>query len=218
MSAPSNLQEAADHARQLRSNVRQKQVLDAAAMLMESQGAQSVSVKEIADKAGVSVGLVYRYFGNKDDVVRNVIIGVLNQMPSEINGALESVTDPVRQIATAFEALCRVIDANRKGALLAYRETGSLDIETQELLKSLEISAAEPLLKATQAGVDQGLLRAIDPRLFAYNLMLHSHAWALKHWYFSSFLTLEEYIAAQRSQALSAVIHPEHRETYSDLI
>ena len=44
-------------------------ILDAAAHLFAEQGAAAVSVRDVAEMAGVSHALVHRYFGNKDDLV-----------------------------------------------------------------------------------------------------------------------------------------------------
>lgn len=208
----------AEQARVARSRARQKQLLDAAATLMQKHGARNVSVKSIAAEAGLSVGLVYRYFGNKDDLLRSLIVGVLDQMAYEIPEAVQPVSDPVMRIASAFEAICRVIDRNRKAALLTYRESASLDKEGQTLIKQREEQTAEPLSEAAREAIDRGYLLSIDPEIFAYSLLVLAHAWALKHWYFSSRLSLDQYIASQLTITLSGVIAPEHRERYSALL
>lgn len=48
-------------------------VLDAAADLLAERGPSAVSLREIADRAGVNYGLVHRHFGTKDALVRAVM-------------------------------------------------------------------------------------------------------------------------------------------------
>src|SRR5512135_3114079 len=55
--------EADEAARQARAAMRSAQLLSATARLMEREGSQSVSMQALAEEAGVSVGLIYRYFG-----------------------------------------------------------------------------------------------------------------------------------------------------------
>ena len=45
---------------------------------MAKDGSQAVSMQAVAAEAGVSVGLIYRYFGGKDDLLLAVILDVLD--------------------------------------------------------------------------------------------------------------------------------------------
>lgn len=206
-------------ARQTLAAQRSRQLLDAAARLMEREGSEAVSMQALAAEAGVSVGLIYRYFGGKDEILLAVITQVLDAFASEVPAAIEQAgEDPVRRLAAAFGAYCRVIDEYRHAAVLTYRESKSLDAAGRERIKQLEVETSQPLRETIRAGVDAGLIVADDPDLVAYNLLLLAHSWALKHWYFEQTKTLDSYITAQLSLALRAVLAPESREDYSDLI
>lgn len=210
---------ANEAARAAAAAVRSRQILDAAARLMERSGSESVSMQALAREADVSVGLVYRYFGGKDEVLLAVIVDVLHAFAADVPAAMEAAgDDPVRRLAAAFEAYCRAIDRYRHAAVLTYRESNTLSPEGREQIKRLEVETSEPLREAVRAGVTAGLLATPEPDLVAYNLLLLAHSWALKHWYFQRTLTLEEYIAAQRSLMLNAILAPEHRSAYADLL
>lgn len=208
-----------DAARQVLVEHRSRQLLDAAARLMEREGSEAVSMQALANEAGVSVGLIYRYFGSKDDVLLAVIVQVLDAFAVEVPRAIQAAgDDPIRRLAAAFAAYCRVIDEHRHAAVLTYRESKSLDAAGRERIKRLEVETSEPLRDAVRAGVESGALRASDPDLVAYNLLLLAHAWALKHWYFEKTMTLEAYISAQLALALSAVVAPTQKRKYADLL
>ena len=210
---------AAEAARQARASLRSRQLLDAAARLMERDGSEAVSMQALAAEAGVSVGLIYRYFGSKDDVLLAVIVDVLDAFGSQVPAAVEGAgADPVRRLAAAFGAYCRVIDAHRHAAVLTYRESKSLDDAGRARIKRLEIDTSEPLRQAVRDGVEAGLLVAPDPDLVAYNLLLLAHAWALKHWYFERTMSLDAYVAAQLALALHAVVTPSRWDDYPDLL
>lgn len=51
------------------SDHRRKQVIDAAIRCMVDNGLLDFSVKDIADQAGVSTGILYHYFDNKEDIL-----------------------------------------------------------------------------------------------------------------------------------------------------
>ncbi|GED96115.1 TetR/AcrR family transcriptional regulator [Gordonia crocea] len=211
--------DATEAARAAGAAVRSRQILDAAARLMERSGSESVSMQALAAEAGVSVGLIYRYFGGKDEVLLAVIVDVLHAFAADVPEAVAAAgDDPVRRLSAAFEAYCRVIDRYRHAAVLTYRESNALSGEGREQIKHLEIETSQPLRTAVQEDVTSGRLLTDEPDLVAYNLLLLAHSWALKHWYFGRTLTLDRYIAAQRSLALRAIIAPQFRDEYRDLL
>lgn len=211
--------DAHDVARQARAEHRSRQLLDAAARLMEREGSEAVSMQALATEAGVSVGLIYRYFGSKDAIVLAVIVQVLDAFAATVPIAIEEAgDDPVRRLAAAFAAYCRVIDEYRHAAVLTYRESKSLDAAGRARIKRLEVETSQPLRAAVQDGVDAGVLVADDPDLVAYNLLLLAHSWALKHWYFEQTKTLDSYIAAQLALALRAIVAPACKRKYASLL
>ena len=199
-------------ARAARSDARRRQILGAAVPLMERSGSTAVS------EAGVSVGLIYRYFASKQELVQAVTEGVLDEMRRLLAEALEPEEDPVRQIAGAFAAYCTVIREHRQAVMLTYREANTLDEAGRGVVKDLEIRTVEPLRSAVDAAVEQGLLRPIHAGIFSYDLLTIAHSWALKHWYFAPRMTFEEFLRAQTALLLSTAILPEHRDRYTDLL
>lgn len=79
-----------DAARRTLAEQRSRELLDAAARLMERKGSEAVSMQALANEAGVSVGLIYRYFGSKDDVLLAVITDVLDAFATAVPAAVES--------------------------------------------------------------------------------------------------------------------------------
>lgn len=207
-------------ARVVRAEWRTRQLLSAAARLMERDGFHGVSMQALADEASVSVGLIYRYFGSKEDVLLAVIVEVLNAFEAEVPAAVEAAgTDPVERIAAAFRAYCGVINTHRHAAVLTYRESKTLGARHRDTIKNLEVQTTAPLRAAIHDGVDAGLLTAdVDVELFALDLILLAHAWALKHWYFGATLPFEVYVARQTALALRAVVDPARRDDYPHLL
>ena len=48
---------------------RRKQILDAAIVLFDQQGFTNTKITDISEKAGISKGLVYRYFSSKEEIL-----------------------------------------------------------------------------------------------------------------------------------------------------
>ena len=50
-----------------------ERILDSAQELFAKRGPRAVTVRQVAEKAGVTHTLVHRYFGSKDDLIRAVV-------------------------------------------------------------------------------------------------------------------------------------------------
>ena len=73
-------------------------ILDAAVRVFARQGFHTCRVSDIADEAGVAYGLVYHYFGSKDEVLDTLFLERWNVM-------LEVITEIDRQELPAREKL-----------------------------------------------------------------------------------------------------------------
>src|SRR5664280_1359614 len=88
--APATDLDPGEAARQTLAQRRSEQLLSAAAQLMERDGSQSVSMHAVAEEAGVSVGLIYRYFGGKHDLLLAVIVNVLDAFGRQVPAAIQA--------------------------------------------------------------------------------------------------------------------------------
>ena len=194
---------------------RRRQILAAATTLMQQSGFHAMSMQSVADEAKVSVGLIYQYFGNKEDLLRGVVVDILEDFRDEIPRALALAgEDPVDRLKTSFRACCLVVDAKRAAVNLTYRESKTLTPEGLSQIMALEVETAEPIRQVYRDGVAAGVFRDIDARLVAHNMLLTAHGWALKHWNLSTWLTLDEFIDHELALLLASVTinPPDHHD------
>src|SRR5437667_8849839 len=76
---------------------RRTQILDAAVVCFAKRGFHQASMHDISAEAGISVGLIYRYFENKEAVIS----AMADRHKKEINEMLERA----RQASTLLESL-----------------------------------------------------------------------------------------------------------------
>ncbi|BCJ34606.1 TetR family transcriptional regulator [Actinocatenispora thailandica] len=91
--------------RQQRSRAKRDQILDATATLLAELPYPEIGTKLIAERAGVSVGSLYRYFADKDEIARALVLHWLDRMITVLDGAL---ADPP---PAAGDLVDRVVDA-----------------------------------------------------------------------------------------------------------
>lgn len=79
-------------------------ILKAGLEAFQQFGLRRTSMKDIADRAGISRAALYLHFRNKDDIFGKVIAGYQHRTMIAVQLALDSHHDPARALAAAFEA------------------------------------------------------------------------------------------------------------------
>lgn len=124
-------------------------LLDAASALMAERGL-AVSLKDVADAAGLGVGTVYRHLPDKAALVTAVIEPVFERMRVELAAA---AAQPDEQAFLGYlQALCEILTGNRLVADLFFGDETteadlvgrleSLDREQRDLLRRAQASGA----------------------------------------------------------------------------
>ena len=174
---------------------RRAQILRAAVKLFSNRGYYTTTISQIAREAGVSTGLIYQYFGDKDDVLLLSLKLVLETYEKEIPPRLEGVKHPVERLCRALWAYCTIVDGLREATILAYRSTKSLRADRRALVKQDELRTNRLLLQCLRDCIDGGYMRQVSEYLLVYQYVNFCHAWALKNWALRSRFTLEKYVA-----------------------
>jgi AcrR family transcriptional regulator len=185
---------------------RRAQIVRAAAELFGERGYHATTVRDIALRAEVSIGLIYQYFEEKEDVLFLVLREVLDAYRREIPKALEGIADPLARLVAAVRAYCRVNDANAEATVLAYRETKSLRPERRQAMREQELATNVLLAACVDDCIEAGLLHEVDKEVFVYQIVMFSHAWALKAWRFHRLMTVDQYVDRGLDLMLNAVL------------
>ena len=98
--------------RQARSRARLAQILAAADAILAEEGVEALTIRRIADRAGVSVGTLYQFFADKGSVVDAVAHAYIAEFDGLVEGLVSSAdggdwSDPVGRIVDEFVALYR---------------------------------------------------------------------------------------------------------------
>ena len=85
----------------LERQARELQIIDAAAKIFATKGFGSTKIKDIAKEAGVSVGIVYFYYKNKDELYLAVVLKAVELSISVIKEAKEELKADIATPAPA---------------------------------------------------------------------------------------------------------------------
>jgi AcrR family transcriptional regulator len=205
--------------RAARADSRRRQVLDAAVKVMGRNGFHQMSMQDLAREAKVSVGLIYKYFGGKEDLLLATIVRILDAFRDQLAPVITAAGDDVvDQLTAGVRRYIEIVDQNLDGVVLTYRESRTLGGPGRTQIKDLEIATAAPLRAVIEAGIARGVFRGVDVDLTVFDIMLLAHGWALKHWHFGTNYSLDEYIALQTRHLLTGLIAHDRRADYADVL
>ncbi len=76
-------------------------VLDAATDLFAERGPDAVTVREVADRAGVNHALIHRHYGTKEELLRVVLSKAIERM-AEVAGDTTNTGEDIRDVIAAL--------------------------------------------------------------------------------------------------------------------
>jgi AcrR family transcriptional regulator len=103
----------AEHAQEMR-----QRILEGAHHAMLSGGYRGTTMPAIAAEAGVSVGLLYRYFASKAELYLAMCEGVTQEQLDELAALMASIADPRERLAAAVHHYVAGLDAEGWGAIV----------------------------------------------------------------------------------------------------
>jgi AcrR family transcriptional regulator len=140
-------------------------ILDAARELVSTGGFAAVQMTEVAKKAGVATGTLYRYFSSKEALCRQVFREVSARemgMLAEIAAGDEAASERLVKVLRTFAG--RAVRGRRLSyALLAE----PLDVNLAEERSFFRRTHAEIFAGILEDGIDSGELPKIDVRIAA---------------------------------------------------
>lgn len=161
--------------------------------LFLDRGFHNTGVREIAAAAGLSVGAVFTYFTDKEEILAHIFFEQLERVETDLLQTLRSMIgegassgdDPKSVFDAVFAQFLRAVDAQRRFILLAYQETKSLNRSTRNALIAREKRVQGLLADAIRYGVEHGRFGSEDIDLKAHNVMVLGQAWAVRRWMFA---------------------------------
>jgi len=183
--------------RRLRAEQRRRAVLDAAQELFFSQGYAATTIVGIAEAAGVSPEMVYKAYGGKPGLVRelraNALLGAGPVPAEDRSDQLRDLADP-RAVVRGWAKLAGEVAPRVAPILGLVREAAVLDPTIQELADDLDSDRlrrmranAKFLFEAGHLRPGVSLAQATDV-LFAvssqemYDLLVVRRGWAMRRY------------------------------------
>lgn len=167
---------------QLRSQERRRDLAKVTVRLIEERGFEALSVSEIAEEAGISVGGMYRYIRTKTDLLVLACEDIFGGLREKIFEAVAAEEGISKKLSAAMQVYWRSCHDRPSLIRLTYREYRSLPPEAKDLYKQRELEIAEVFRDIIRAGRMTGEFRAVDDRVVAHEILFLSHMSMFKGW------------------------------------
>ena len=157
-----------------RSAQRQR-IRRAAAELHREGGPGAISVRAVAQRAGVSTGLLYSYFANLSDLMRSLWMVPITELGRMLSAVEEAEPDPVARIERLLQTYVEFTSANEethRGLLLWVRPPDSTT-DRNDNPDGLMLFGS--LHRAIEAGQADGTIAGGDARTMAQLLWSGVH-------------------------------------------
>lgn len=185
------------------SDIRRAQIISAAKFEFARKGFHATTIPDIAQRANISAGLVYHYFRDKENLLFHILSDVFDRYLTEVAKKSKG-RDSLARFRAAVTAFCKVVDANSDATMLVYRETPSLTKAHRSELETKEIQSIEMIEKLIWDCIADGVFREINSQMFANQVVMFCHSWALKAWRFRTQMSVGEYV----ERGLGLLLHP----------
>jgi TetR/AcrR family fatty acid metabolism transcriptional regulator len=141
------------------NNEKRNQIIDAAEQVVAKNGFNKSSISEIADRANVSVSMIYQFFKSKDDLLFSIPEKRVKEIISLLNEHLAGISNPESQLGKFVWFHLHYNDIHRSYANILLLECRSNKAFYNSETYSLVVDYARKLLNILENGVNEGVFR-----------------------------------------------------------
>lgn len=194
--------------------VRRDEILVEACKVFIKNGYDGTSVRSLAKALGKTTGMLYHYFGSKQDILY-IILELIVKDEQDYLSDIYKKTNGMNPKEALKEALRLYVEAHEKYAdahvfvnhVLVTLKSGERRIITDSSRRVTTFF--EEIL---QRGIKEGDFHQHDTRMLAQNIVMLGASWVTRRWYWKKSYTLDEFIRAQTEIILWAIKPAKHTD------
>jgi len=152
---------------------RPKEILDAALTVFVAKGFAATKLDDVAVAAGISKGLLYRYFDNKAELFKEVIRQTLVTTIRDVGDRTRASGSALAALDIFLEQIIAVASDARRSAIpkLVISESGSFPELAVFYLAEVIGPGLKQLAALVRRGIESGEFRRVDPELTARTII-----------------------------------------------
>ncbi len=170
--------------RQERMRQRRRYLSEIVMQMIQQKGFDAISVNDVAERASMSIGGLYRHISTKSDLLEMVCDEINLKLLEEMAAAASAAKGVKAKLGAAVQTYWERHWDSSSAILVAYREYQSLSDDAKRRYMDQERQIAEYFSDLIRAGTVLEEFRPVDERMLAHEIILLSHMRALKGYVF----------------------------------
>jgi len=154
---------------------RKDEILKAALKLFAQKGYYQTSISEIAEAAEFSIGTLYGFFKNKEELFFTMFRGVLEEIAGEVQAKMAEAGGPREKLKALIESLFGYFEHRYEAFDILFAARKDLDPalkdEMGETIHEMQLTFQKNLVAIIQDGINQGIFRPLRPEEMALTFM-----------------------------------------------
>lgn len=84
--------------------IRRRSLVEAAISAIHARGSLDITIRDIAERAGVSQGLAHHYFGSKDALIASAMRHLLTEYGRQVRNEIRNTSSPRKRLSAIISA------------------------------------------------------------------------------------------------------------------
>ncbi|TCK22109.1 TetR/AcrR family transcriptional regulator [Pseudonocardia endophytica] len=165
-----------------RSTERLDLITQAASVEIIRHGFDNLSVSDIAEAAGLSVGGMYRYITTKTDLLVMVCRGIYDGVREQLGEIAAGDESHEAKLRSAIDLYLRECENQRAQIAMVYREYRRLPDDAQRFFMQREKAIADVFADLIRGGCGRGVFQPVDATVLAMDIVFLGHMPSFKKW------------------------------------
>ncbi len=176
----------------------------------DAQAWNNITIRDVIEEAGISIGTFYKYFENRADLAQTLWAEPVANLRSEMQASVDGTTDPVKKVRLLLDHYVTFALENDRLFRSAFLLVRPENARPADLLDLQEETFYRNLCAAFREGQESGVFKSFDPHSMAQTF------WAAIHGSLALPVNLDRYkfdppevLSAQMIDALMQLIATE---------
>jgi len=166
-------------------NRHRREILEVALYLFSEKGLYAVTMVDVAKEAEFSVGTIYKFFKNKEDIYKALIIEKVSEFQIILNNAIAQKGTELEKISLWVEEKFKIFNENKQFMKLYLAEAMGVDSNIKVGLKTEIKKMYEDMLNSVEQlfkqAIQKGIIIKEDPHILTLTLDGISNTLFFKH-------------------------------------
>ena len=173
-----------------------KTIIECVFKLSQSKGFQAMTMRDLSQESGISMGGLYKYFANKNQIAEMIHTAMVQMAETCLKTSGQREDDPIFELNELLARHIYMSERLKKWFYFVFMEAKSLEKPLIETIIATEQSVEKVIYNHIAHANDRKLCTCTNPDFVAAMLKVMLQEWYLKPWkYQQKNINADQYVA-----------------------